>query len=314
MSTNNAQHTIKVEFSLEGVGVHSGENAKITIKPAPVGSGIIFVRTDVTDRRNDVPAKWDNVVDTKMCTVIGNDAGVIVSTVEHIMSAFSVVGLDNAVVEIDGPEMPIMDGSSYPFVQALSKAGLVAQKKNRQAIKILKNVVCSENGTEVSFSPATTRGFSVEIEFDSKAIGYQKFECSTDLESYVDDIAPARTFGFMHEVEYLRSIGLAKGGTLDNAVVIDGDEIVNPEGLRFDDEFARHKLLDAIGDVCLAGMPVIGQYHGFKSSHAMNNILLKALFADPSSYEIVELNQDDSVNVATAACVENIDINAHVIA
>ncbi len=314
MSTNNAQHTIRTETTLEGVGVHSGEIAKITIKPAPVGSGIVFVRTDVTDRKNDIPAKWDNVVDTRMCTVIGNDAGITVSTVEHIMSAFSVVGLDNAVVEIDGSEMPIMDGSSYPFIKALSKAGLVAQKKNRKAIKILKNVVCSADGTEVSFSPATKCGFSVEIEFESKVIGYQKFEFSTDLESYIDDIAPARTFGFMKEVEYLRSIGLAKGGTLDNAVVIDGDEIVNPEGLRFDDEFARHKLLDAIGDVYLAGMPVIGQYHGFKSSHAMNNVLLKALFADPSSYEIVELDQPDSLNIASAACVENIDINAHIIA
>ncbi len=314
MSTKNAQHTIRVEFSLEGVGVHSGQNAKITIKPAPVNSGIVFVRTDVVGRENDILARWDNVVDTRMCTVIGNKENVTVSTVEHIMSAFSVVGLDNAVVEIDGPEMPIMDGSSYQFVKALTKSGLVTQKKNRKAIKILKNIICSEDGKEVSLSPASKSNFSVEIEFDSKAIGYQKFEYGTDIENYMDEIAPARTFGFMHEVEYLKSIGLAKGGSLDNAIVINGDDVINPEGLQFNDEFARHKLLDAIGDVYMAGMPVVGKYHGFKPSHAMNNNLLKMMFSDPGSYEIIELNQEDTDSVNITSSLDKVELSAHVVA
>jgi len=289
MLKSKYQHTLSKAVKIEGVGVHSGEKATIVINPAADNSGIVYLRTDINDRNNIIPAKWSNVSDTKLCTAITNEDGVRVSTVEHLMSAFATLGVDNAIVEIDGPEIPIMDGSSKEFVKAMLKAGLKKQKARRKAILIKQVVHCEENGVEVRLIPSDERKFSMEIEFASKAIGLQTYEFTlSDEMEYKKEISAARTFGMLHEVEYLRKMGLARGGSLDNAIVVDGDNVLNPEGLRYENEFVRHKILDAIGDMYMAGMPIIANYQGFKSSHAMNNHLLRELFAHPEAYEIVD--------------------------
>lgn len=285
------QHTVKTPFSVTGIGVHSGAPATITVKPAPPYSGIAFVRTDVKDRPNVVAARWDHVTDTRLCTVLANNVGVSVSTTEHLLSAFAALGLDNATIEIDGPEVPIMDGSAAEFIKALDKAGLSRQNANRHAIRIKKTVSCKDGDKEVILSPADSQFFSFEINFDNKLIGYQKFTHEITDVSYRRDIASARTFGFLHEVEQLRKMGLARGGSLDNAIVVDGDKVMNPDGLRFRDEFVRHKILDAIGDLYLAGMQIIGHYHGVRAGHAMNSKALHTLFSQPEAFEILELGR-----------------------
>jgi UDP-3-O-[3-hydroxymyristoyl] N-acetylglucosamine deacetylase len=283
------QHTVKAAFTVTGVGVHSGAPANMTIKPSPSSSGIVFIRTDIRDRSNVIPARWDLVTDTRLCTVLTNKAGVSVSTVEHVLSAFAALGLDNAVVEIDGPEVPIMDGSAICFTEALEKAGLKRQNAGRAALVIKKTVSCKEGDKEVFLSPAEGQYFGFEIAFDNKLIGRQKYTHELREASYLSDIAAARTFGFLHEVEQMRKMGLARGGSLENAIVVDGDKILNPGGLRFENEFVRHKILDAIGDIYLAGMQMIGHYHGVKAGHAMNNKILRALFAQPEAFEVVNL-------------------------
>jgi UDP-3-O-[3-hydroxymyristoyl] N-acetylglucosamine deacetylase len=283
------QHTVKNTFTVTGVGVHSGAPATLTIKPSPSSSGIVFIRTDIKDRSNVIPARWDHVTDTRLCTVLANKAGASVSTVEHVLSAFAALGLDNAIVEIDGPEVPIMDGSAACFVEALEKAGLSRQNASRHALRIKKTISYKEGDKEAFLSPADGQYFSFEIAFDNKLIGRQKYTHQMQPISYRNEIASARTFGFLHEVEQLRKMGLARGGSLDNAIVVDGDKVLNPDGLRFKNEFVRHKILDAIGDLYLSGMQLIGHYHGVKAGHAMNNKVLHTLFAQPDAFEIVDL-------------------------
>jgi len=288
------QHTVAAPFAVAGIGVHSGAPATLTVYPAPANSGITFVRTDIADRDNIIPARWDHVADTRLCTVIANKAGASVSTVEHVLSAFAAMGLDNAVVEIDGPEAPIMDGSAMPFVVALDKAGLQRQKELRKVIVIKKTVTVQDGDKEVILSPADGQFYGFEISFDNALIGRQKYTVNLKEAVYRNDISAARTFGFLHEVEALRKMGLARGGSLDNAIVIDGDKVLNPDGLRFKNEFVRHKVLDAVGDIYLAGLQVIGHYHGVKAGHAMNNKILHALFADPTAYAVVTLNRQET--------------------
>jgi UDP-3-O-[3-hydroxymyristoyl] N-acetylglucosamine deacetylase len=283
------QHTVRAPLTLTGVGVHSGMPATLTIRPAMASTGIVFIRTDIKDKPNTIPALWDHVTETRLCTVLTNKHGVSVSTVEHLLSAFVALGLDNAFVDIDGPEIPIMDGSAAPFVQALDKTGLLRQDAARQALRIKKTVSYEEGDKQAFLSPANTAYYGFEIDFNNALIGRQKFTHALSEASYRSDIAAARTFGFLHEVEALRKMGLARGGSLENAIVIDGDKVLNPEGLRFRNEFVRHKILDAIGDLYLAGMPIIGHYHGVKAGHAMNNKILRVLFAQPDAFEIVTL-------------------------
>lgn len=285
------QHTVKTAFTITGVGVHSGAVANMTIRSAPASSGISFIRTDIADLPNVIPARWDLVTETRLCTVLANKSGVSVSTTEHLLSAFAALGLDNAVVEIDGPEIPIMDGSALCFVQALDKAGLSRQAAARRVLRITKTVSYREDDKEVVLSPADGQYFGFEIAFDSKLIGRQKYTHAMTGAAYRNDIASARTFGFLHEVEQLRKMGLARGGSLENAIVIDGDRILNPGGLRFKNEFVRHKILDAIGDLYLAGFQMVGHYHGIKAGHAMNSKALHALFERPDAFEIVEWEQ-----------------------
>ncbi|MBI1214473.1 MAG: UDP-3-O-acyl-N-acetylglucosamine deacetylase [Alphaproteobacteria bacterium] len=289
MLTSVSQYTLRNAFTVTGVGVHSGAPATLTARPAAPSSGIIFVRTDIADRPNVVPARWNNVTDTRLCTVLSNKEGVSVSTVEHLLSAFAAMGLDNAVVEIDGPEIPIMDGSAADFVAAIDRAGMTRQNAARRALRVKRTVSYQEGDKEVILAPSDATYFGFEIEFDNQLIGRQKFTHQLRGDAYRADIASARTFGFLHEVEALRKMGLARGGSLDNAIVVDGDKILNPDGLRFRDEFVRHKILDAIGDIYLAGLPLIGHYHGIKAGHAMNNRALHTLFSQPDAFEIVEL-------------------------
>ncbi|MDI1228191.1 MAG: UDP-3-O-acyl-N-acetylglucosamine deacetylase [bacterium] len=289
MLTSVYQHTILNAFTVTGVGVHSGATANMTVKPADASAGITFIRTDVTDKNNVIPARWNAVVDTKLCTVLANKSGVTISTIEHLMSAFAALGIDNATVEIDGPEIPIMDGSAVQFVQAIDKAGLLRQKSRRHVLRVLKTVSYQEGEKEVFLSPADGQFFGFEISFHNALIGRQKFTHALKEEAYRGDIAAARTFGFLHEVEALRKMGLARGGSLDNAIVIDGDKVLNEGGLRFKNEFVRHKILDAIGDIYLMGVQLIGHYHGVKAGHAMNNKILHVLFSQPDAFEIIEL-------------------------
>lgn len=301
MMSSTRQHTLGHAVTVSGVGVHSGAAARLTLAPAPVNSGITFIRSDVTDRDNIVPARFDTVADTRLCTVIANAAGVTVATIEHVMAALAACGIDNVLLDIDGPEMPIMDGSSAPFMQAIEQAGIVAQNAARRVLMVKKTVTYTEGDKEVVLSPADGQYFGFEIAFPSAAIGQQKYTHLLKMESFKKDIASCRTFGFLHEVEALRKIGLARGGSLDNAIVVDGDKVLNPEGLRFKNEFVRHKILDAVGDIYLAGGQLIGHYHGVKAGHALNNKILHVLFADPTAYEWVELKGEKPAATAPAA-------------
>jgi UDP-3-O-[3-hydroxymyristoyl] N-acetylglucosamine deacetylase len=288
------QQTVAHSFSMTGIGVHSGKPATLTLKPAESDTGIVFIRTDIQDKNNVIKARWDQVVDTKLCTVIGNKDGVTVSTIEHLVSALAALKIDNVIIEIDGPETPIMDGSADAFMMRLEEAGTCLQATPRQAIRILKPIEYVDGDKIARFYPASAMQFSFEIDFASKAVGYQKYSFEMSEDSYKEEIARARTFGFLHEVEMLRTMGLAQGGSLDNAIVIEGDRVLNADGLRFKNECVRHKILDAIGDLYLAGMPILGHFHGVKAGHMMNNKILRVLFADPSAYEIVMLPAEDA--------------------
>lgn len=288
------QHTVSRPLELSGVGLHSGAETVLRILPADVGAGLSFRRVDVTDRDNMIAIRWDAVVDTRMCTVVANKAGVSVGTIEHLMAALAACGVDNAVLELDAPEVPIMDGSSAPFVDAIRETGLKTQTAPRRAIKILKEVSIVDGDKTVTLKPGIGSRFKAEIEFAHPSIGQQSFEIelfSGDFESKISD---ARTFGFVHEVKALRAMGLALGGSLENAVVLDDKAVLNPEGLRHNDEFARHKVLDAVGDIYVAGGPIIGHYEASKPGHNMNNRILHELFSSADNWEWVDLYMDAS--------------------
>ena len=279
-----------------GVGLHTGSHVRVAVRPAPVDAGIVFVRTDVHDRDNRVPVKPDAVCQTQLGTVINNAADVRVSTIEHLMAALAALAIDNCVVELDGPEVPIMDGSSEPFIQILDRAGRRKQEAARRYIEILAPVVVEEaGGKRASLSPSDRFEVAFEIAFDSKAIGRQRVDLTVDEESFRAELSNCRTFGFVRDVEALRAIGLARGGSMENAVVIDGDRVLNPEGLRRPDEFVRHKALDAVGDLYVLGAPIIGRFEGVLAGHGLNNAVVRALIANPAAWRVrahsVELAQ-----------------------
>jgi len=280
------QHTLAGPAVCAGVGVHSGRHVRLAIRPAATNTGVVFVRTDVSDRDNRVPVMPHAVSRTQLNTEISNDAGVAVSTIEHLMAAFAALDIDNVVVEIDGPEVPIMDGSALPFVQLLDRAGRRPQDQPRRFIEILKPVEVEDGGKYAALTPADEFELGFEIAFPSAAIGRQRVELTVTETSFRKELAAARTFGFLHEVEALRAAGLARGGSLENVIVIDGDRILNPEGLRFADEFVRHKALDAIGDLYVLGAPVLGRFEGRYAGHAVNNKLVRALCANRSAWRL----------------------------
>lgn len=293
------QHTVLKPVFLSGTGLHSGAETTLRICPAEASSGIVFVRIDVADRDNVIPARWDSVVDTRLCTVVGNKDGVSVGTIEHLMAALSACGVDNARIELDGPEVPIMDGSSAPFVQAIRPIGLKTQAAPRRAIKILKEVMIEDGDKWVCLSPSIGSRFRAEIDFAHPSIGTQSYEVDMLSEQFALEVASARTFGFVHEVNALRAQGLALGGSLDNAIVLDQAKVMNPGGLRYDNEFARHKVLDAVGDIYLAGGPIIGLYDACKPGHALNNQILHKLFAAKDAWTYMDMFIDTALPVAT---------------
>ncbi len=263
--------------------MHTGQKVRLALGPAEPDTGICFVRTDLR-HRSVIPARWDHVIDTRLCTVLGNDERDIIGTVEHLMSAFAGLGVDNALVEIDGPEVPIMDGSAEPFVFLIDCAGIVEQARPRRAIRITSPLSVGGEGWRVSLEPAASFVLGMEIEFESRAIARQSLDFALADGGYKEELASARTFGFLHEVEQLRAAGLARGGSLENVVVVDGDSVVNTDGLRFADEFVRHKALDALGDLYLAGAPILGRFQGICSGHTANNRLIRALHAEPQAW------------------------------
>lgn len=286
------QHTLKSKIHCTGVGLHSGAKMSMTLAPADADTGIVFVRTDLPRGRAVVPARWDAVVDTRLCTVVGNGAGTTIGTVEHLMAALRGCGVDNAVIELDGPEVPIMDGSAGPFVFLIDCAGLAAQSSPRRVLRVLKEVSVGDGEKHATLSPSPASTFSFEIEFSSAAVARQEgFVELDETATFRNDLAGARTFGFLHEVDHMRRMGLARGGSLDNAIVISGDRILNEGGLRFPDEFVRHKMLDSIGDLYLAGAPIVGHFHGRRSGHALNNQVLRALFADRSAWTLAQADE-----------------------
>jgi UDP-3-O-[3-hydroxymyristoyl] N-acetylglucosamine deacetylase len=280
------QHTLAGPAICAGVGVHSGERARVSIRPAPSGTGIVFVRTDL-QRDNRVPVCAEAVTQTRLCTVIANEAGVSVATIEHLMAALAALEVDNAVIEVDGPEVPIMDGSALPFVQLLDRAGRRRQEAERRFIEILQPVEVVDGDKVVRLTPADRFEMAFEIAFPTKAIGRQRVDLHVTEDSFRRELADCRTFGFLAEVQALREAGLARGGSLENAVVIDGDRILNPEGLRRADEFVRHKALDAVGDLYVLGAPLLGRFEGRYAGHALNNLLCRALLARPRAWRLV---------------------------
>ena len=289
MSVRNDHHerTIVAPAIIAGVGVHTGRRVRLAVRPAPSGAGIVFVRTDVTDRDNRIPVSGEAVVDARLNTMIANGDDVRLSTIEHLMAAFSALGVSNAVVEVDGPELPILDGSALDFVQLLDRAGFRPQPTPQRYIEILETVHVVEGDKHAALMPCDRFEMRFEIDFPSKAIGNQVIDFVVDEPTFRKEIMACRTFGFAHEVEALRQAGLARGGSLENAVVIDGDDILNPGGLRMEREFVRHKALDAIGDLYVLGTPLLGRYEGYKAGHALNNKLVRQLLANPQAWREV---------------------------
>ena len=280
------QHTVKTPALFAGVGVHTGAYTQVAVRAAGCDAGISFVRTDITDRYNVVPATPTSVCKTQLGTVITNEAGVTVATIEHLMAALVMSGIDNAVVELDGPEMPIMDGSSWPFLKILDRAGRRPQAAARRFIEILDTVEVVDGDKRATLRPAMRFEVAFAIEFPTAVIGRQEIDLPMDETAFRRELADCRTFGFLHEVEALRAMGLARGGTLENCVVIEGDRVLNPEGLRRPDEFVRHKALDAIGDLYVLGAPILGRFEGELAGHGINNQLVRALVARPDAWRI----------------------------
>ncbi|WP_237155369.1 UDP-3-O-acyl-N-acetylglucosamine deacetylase [Oryzibacter oryziterrae] len=280
------QTTIARTTRYSGIGVHSGKPATIVLHPAEADRGVVFVRTLDNGKDIEIPALHTHVVATELCTVIGAE-GQSVATIEHLMAAFAAVGLDNVVVEIDGPEMPIADGCSAAFIAMLADVGLRTLSDAREVIRVVKPVRLEAGDALLEFLPFDGTRYDVTIDFKSPLIGRQSYVLDLSPDSFTNDIARARTFGFMADVEKLWKMGFALGSSLDNSVAIGEDRILNPEGLRWADEFVRHKTLDAVGDLSLLGKPFIGHFRSYKGGHKLNWMAVKALLADTSAYEIV---------------------------
>jgi len=284
------QTTLRKRTAIAGVGVHSGLPVSLTLNPADAHSGVVFVRTGIDGRPDrELRATACAVTATELATVLGDENGMFVSTVEHVMAALCGLGVDNCIVEIDGPEAPILDGSAQPYVAAIDKAGIVSLNAPRRYFKVLKSVRVHKGDSFGEFRPCE-RGFRVDvtIDFDHPLIGRQALSLEVEPGIFRRDIARARTFGFMRDVEKLWSAGYALGASLENTLVVSDERVLNPGGLRFADEFVRHKVLDAIGDLALAGAPIIGAYRSVRGGHRLNHAVLAALLSDSSAWTVVE--------------------------
>ncbi len=279
------QKTLKRAIHCSGIGLHSGAKVSLSLGPAEADSGITFIRTDLPAAQATIRADYVSVVDTKMCTVIGNEHGARVGTVEHLMAALAGCEIDNAVIQINGPEVPAMDGSAEPFVFLVECAGIVEQAAPRRAIQVLRPVSAGTGDSHASLVPAAGTILSFEIDFANPVVARQEICVALSQDAFKNEISRARTFGFERDVHALRAQGLARGGSLENAVVISGDnKVLNEDGLRYDDEFVRHKVLDSVGDLYLAGGLICGAYRGVRAGHRLNNQLLRALFADSRAW------------------------------
>jgi UDP-3-O-[3-hydroxymyristoyl] N-acetylglucosamine deacetylase len=279
------QTTIKKSVELVGIGLHKGSPVRLRLEPLEQNNGIVFYRSDVDVA---IPLLPQNVVDTKMATVIGKD-GFVISTIEHLLSAVYAYGIDNLKVIVDADEVPVMDGSSASFCMLLDEAGIKGLQAPKKVMRIKKEVIVQEGDKYVKLSPSPDLKYDFTIKFPHPVISKQEYVLEFTKESYKSEISRARTFGFLHEVQYLRSKGLALGGSLENAIVLDDKKVLNPEGLRFSDEFVRHKILDAIGDMSLIGMNFIGNYEAMAGSHDLNHKLTIELLKEPANYEVIEL-------------------------
>ncbi|MEE9346786.1 MAG: UDP-3-O-acyl-N-acetylglucosamine deacetylase [Robiginitomaculum sp.] len=312
------QATLKGPAICSGVGLHSGERIKLVMRPAPIGTGIVFIRTDIADRDNVIAAIPQNVTNVRNCTTIGNAASVTVATIEHLMAALAAAGIDNLYVDIDGPELPALDGSAEPFLKLIEQVGITRQAAPRRYIKVLKRVEVrlplNEGGAIAVVEPHHCLCLDVSIDFAEAAIGQQNVVIEPNVRTFRERLAASRTFARLHEVAALQDAGLSQGGSLDNVVVVDGDKVINPGGLRFDDEFVRHKALDLLGDLYVGG-PLLGKVTTSKSGHALNHALLTALFSDPQAWRFAVMsdsaagdaghNYDQFVTHPTASILED---------
>lgn len=287
------QRTLNNIIRATGVGLHTGEKVYLTLHPAPVNTGIIFRRTDL-DPVVEIVAKAENVGETTLSTTLMN-GDVRVSTVEHLLSAMAGLGIDNAIIDVTAPEVPIMDGSAGPFVFLLQSAGIKEQEEPKQFIRIKRPVTVTDGDKVASFKPFDGFKVSFSIDFDHPAFHNRTLKAEVDFcsTSFVKEVSRARTFGFMHEIEYLRSQGLARGGSMDNAIVVDEYQVLNEDGLRYEDEFVKHKILDAIGDLYLLGNSLIGEFVGHKSGHGLNNASLRELISQKDAWEVVTFENDE---------------------
>lgn len=290
------QTTISKPVDLVGIGLHKGIPVRLRLEPLEADRGIEFFRSDVNV---SIPLKPENVVDTQMATVIGKD-GYFISTIEHMLSAVYAYGIDNLKIIVDADEIPVMDGSSASFCMILDEAGLIELDKPKKIMRIKKEIIVKEGDKYVKLSPSDDLKYDFTIKFSHPVINQQSFTLNFTKAEYKEKISKARTFGFLHEVQYLRSKGLALGGSLENAVVLDDKKVLNTEGLRFPDEFVRHKILDAIGDMSLLGLNFIGNYEAFAGSHDLNHKLTLALLKDSANYEVVELSGAEAKELAHA--------------
>ncbi len=289
------QKTLKNAIHCSGVSLHHGTRVAMTLHPAPADGGIRFRRSDIADGNPIIPAVWRNVCETPLCTTLANEDGVTVTTVEHLMAALAGCGIDNLEIELRGPEVPVMDGSAWPFVFLVECAGTVEQDAPRRGIRVLKPVAVGEDDRTASLAPGAGLSVSFEIDYPGTAIARQSWSAQLANGAFKSEISRARTFGFLDEIDALRAAGLARGASLDNAIVVKGQTVLNEGGLRYPDEFVRHKVLDSIGDLYLAGGPLIGHFRGCRSGHRMNHQLLRALFGDPTAWAPSSLQPTDFV-------------------
>jgi UDP-3-O-[3-hydroxymyristoyl] N-acetylglucosamine deacetylase len=280
------RNTLSRDLTVSGTALHAGTPVTMTLSPAPVGQGVIFRRSDKANA--EIPARFDRVGETRLGTVIEQD-GVSVGVIEHMMAAVAGAGIDDLTVTLDGPEPPILDGDALSYLVLIEQVGLAASQVPRRAIRVLRTVKVSENNAHAALHPADTASYDFLLEYDTPAIGRQEFHFAFSPENFRSLIAPARTFGFLKNLDALNAMNLAKGASLENTLALDETGVINAERQRFADEFVRHKILDAIGDMALAGAPLLARFEGVRSGHGLNNRLLRALFADPANYEMVTL-------------------------
>lgn len=284
------QHTLKKPITMSGIGLHSGQRITMTLRPATANTGIVFHRID-TEQPVSIKAVSDNVVDTRMATVLGRN-GKTISTIEHLMAALAAFGIDNLHIDIDGAEVPVFDGSAAAYIHEIRLVGIQALSQSRKFIAIRKPLEIIEGEKRISIIPSRFCRITFDIAFDHPAISVQSYSMKFSTETFCKDIAPARTFGFLHEVEYLKANGLARGGSLENAVVIDDKGIMNPEGLRFTNEFVRHKILDAYGDFSLLGAPFLGHIRAFKAGHDLNAKMVNLIKNNPDHWSYIEFSEE----------------------